>query len=126
MKRLDSYPVLNFPSSRCKPKDEQGTTKNFQYRKNVISFSPRLSIASVVKDVEVYGWNDRSKNEVKGKASLDKFSANSKVMKLLKKFIQNTKGLKPKKIEDKAITSDDEASQRAEVALKKSVNTLFS
>lgn len=108
-----------------KPKDEQETTKNFQYRKNVISFSPRLSMASVVKEVEVYGWNGRSKNGIKGKATLDKFSPNSEIMKLLKKFLENTKELKPKKIEDKAITSKDEASERAEIELKKAVNTFI-
>ena len=108
-----------------KPRDGGDARKTFQFRKDFISFSPRLSMASLVNQVVVSGWNEKQKESIKERVRLKDIAATSELVRFLEKFIEDSDGLEPKIIEDKALNSNDEAKKRAEVELKKAVNTFI-
>ena len=106
-----------------KPKDT-GIMKIYSFRKNFISFSPRLSMTSLIKEVVVTGW-DSKKNKIKEKVTLDDLSMDADVSALLNKFIAASEGDEPKKVEKKAVDSKEKAKQIAEAEMIKTLNTFI-
>ena len=51
-----------------KPKEDRGESFSLEWGKNLISFNPSMSLASVVTEVEVRGWDNRNKKEIIGSA----------------------------------------------------------
>lgn len=107
-----------------KPKDKKSEPppiKTFQYRQNFISFNPRLSTAALVKTVVVSGWNKNTKESIKVKMTLQDLGSGDEI-RALDKFITAAEGADPLIIEHKALQSEDEARDIAEVELKKALN----
>lgn len=104
-----------------KPGDGKKQVKTFQLGKNLISFSPRLSMASLVHKVEVTGWDVKAKKTIKETVKLEDVAKKNDTKALLKRFIRDSEGLEAEKIEDKALRSKEEARKKAEVALKKAL-----
>lgn len=102
-----------------KPKDKK-IIQTFEYKKSIISFSPRLTTASIPPAVVVSGWNENKKERVEGKASLGDVVKDASVSKYIKKFVSQAQGSKPKGFEaDVEVNSKEEAKRRAELELKK-------
>jgi uncharacterized protein len=107
------------------PKDHQEPMQTFQYEKNLVGFNPRLSMSTLINEVIVTGWNEKTKEAIKENVALSDVSRDQKMVGILKKFIESSDGLEPKKIEYKAIKSKEEAKKKGEVELKKSINTFI-
>ena len=108
-----------------KPKDDQDPVRTYQYRKNFVSFNPRLSLAALVYEVIVTGWDVKTKKSIKESVPLSEVVKDSETVGMLKKFIESAEGLDPKKIESKVLKSKEEAKKKGIVALRKSVNTFI-
>jgi phage protein D len=52
-----------------RPDDETTELLNFAWRKNLVSFTPRLSTSAQVSEVVVRGWNPTSKERIEGRAA---------------------------------------------------------
>jgi phage protein D len=104
-----------------KPKGGQEIIESFQFRRDFISFVPRLSTAPLVNEVVVCGWDKAKKKKIKASVKLSDVSMSSD-MGALAKLVKAAEGSEPKVIEDRAVRSEDEARSIAEVEIKKSLN----
>jgi hypothetical protein len=102
------------------PKEKE-IIKTFQFRKNFISFSPRLSMATLVLEVTVSGWNTQTKKSFKESIKLKDICSGSD-LKLLTKLIDASEGSEPKPIENKTVNSEVEAKAIGKVELMKANN----
>ncbi|MCK4734088.1 MAG: hypothetical protein KAT65_16670, partial [Methanophagales archaeon] len=109
------------------PRDTKkgGVVKTFQHGKNLISFTPRLSMASIVKEVVVYGWDEKTKDRLEDNATLSDITTDRDLKNLLEKFMKGSEDQKPKKLEDKALKTKEEVKKRAKVELKKAINNFI-
>ncbi|MBL0700410.1 MAG: phage late control D family protein [Desulfosarcina sp.] len=110
-----------------KPRDTKNnkkTVKTFQYRKNLISFSPRLSMASLISKVVVSGWNIETTKPIKVSLTLKDLGTGPDISSL-EKLIKASEGPEPQVVEDKAFSSEDEAKDIAKVELKKAINNFI-
>lgn len=105
-------------------KDDNKVIKNFQYRKNIISFSPRLSIAKLVKEVVVTGWNKDAKEPIKINFDLMSLGSNPDI-KALEDLIKKSEGKDPLVIEHKTFKTEDEAMDIAKVTLKNAMKNFI-
>nr|CBH39155.1 conserved hypothetical protein, DUF586 family [uncultured archaeon] len=105
-------------------KDDKKIVKTFRYRKNLISFSPRLSMATLVREVAVSGWNKKTKKPIKESLMLKDIGTGPDISSL-EKLIKASEGSEPLIIEHKAFSSVDEAKNTAEVELKKAINNFI-
>ena len=115
--------TLHFRKSK-ETKDDGNIVKTFQFRKNIISFSPRLSMAALVKEVVVTGWNKDTKKPIKVRLVLGSIGSGSDIVSL-EKLIKASEGSDPQVIEHKALSSEDEAMDIAKVALTKAINSFI-
>jgi phage protein D len=104
-----------------KPGDGKKQVKTFQLGQNLISFSPRLSMAPLVHEVEVTGWDVKAKKTIKETVKLEDVAKKNDTKTLLKRFIRDSEGLEAEKIENKPLRTKEEARKKAEVALKKAL-----
>jgi uncharacterized protein len=107
------------------PKDHQEPVQTFQYNKNLVGFNPRLSMAALIHEVIVTGWNENTKEAIKENVILSDVARDSRMAGMLKKFIKGSDGLEPKKIEYKALKSKEEAKKKGEIELKRNINTFI-
>ncbi len=47
-----------------KPADDKKGSKDFEFYKNILSFTPRLSTANIANEVRVTAWNERDKENI--------------------------------------------------------------
>lgn len=106
-----------------KPKEKDKAICSYKYQQNLISFSPRLTMANLVNEVIVTGHNEK-KEDIKESVKLMDI-VSSDLAKTIKKFIKATDGTDPKKVEYKALKSKEEARQKGIVVLKKALNTFI-
>jgi phage protein D len=91
------------------PKDNQSKSVSFRFRKNVISFSPRLSTTPTVNEVEVTAWNERSKKPIVATARISDIETSVGIPDF-DKLVEKSEGKKIKiKREGRAVKSEDEA-----------------
>lgn len=99
---------------------ENKKVQTYQYKKDLISFTPRLSTASIVTQVEVSGWNEKEKKGVEGKATLSDVTKDSSVKRIITKFVTGAQGNQPRKKEVKVqVDTAEEATKRAKFELTK-------
>jgi phage protein D len=107
-----------------KPRDKGGKSiRSYKFRQNMISFNPRLTMANLIDEVVVTGFNEK-KEKIRESVKLMDI-ASSKVANIVKKFIKATDGTDPKIVEYKALKSKDVARKKGEVVLKKTLNTFI-
>ena len=107
-----------------KPKDKKNEPppiKTFYYRRNFISFSPRLSTAALVNTVVVSGWNKSSKKSIKVKVTLQDIGSGDDI-RALDQLIKSAEGADPLIVEQKTLRSEDEARDIGLVKLKNAIN----
>jgi phage protein D len=110
-----------------KPQDTktgQTPVKTFEYGKNLVGFTPRLSTASLKQEVIVTD-SDHKAEQIKATATLDEMSLDSEVAKSLKKFLPNAQDETSCLIESQAVKSEAKAKQMAVVELKKILNNFI-
>lgn len=107
-----------------KPKDDKKPVKTFYYRKNFISFAPRLSTASLINEVCVTGYNAKTKKRIKESVKLTDICTGPDVG-FLTELIKVSEGLQPKKIEDIPLESEDKAKSIAEEKLKEALSNYY-
>lgn len=105
-------------------KDDGKLVGTFEYRKNFISFSPRLSTDSLVSSVTVHGANEENAEPIVGTAELGDLGIGDELS-LLGQLIESSEGSEPQVIEDETLNSEDEANDIARVALKKTINSFI-
>jgi phage protein D len=108
-----------------KPQDQSKAIMIFELDKNFVSFSPRLSVSTLVNEVIVTGWDVKTKKKIKESVTLTDVIKNSEMKKTIEKFIQSADGLDPKKVERKALESKEDAKKAGEVEIKKSLDTFI-
>lgn len=97
----------------------------FEFQKNLLGFNPRLSMASLVNKVEVSGWDEKAKKKIKESVTANEVTKSSDTADILKKFIKASEGTDPKIVETRSINTRDDAKKKAEVELKKSLNSFI-
>lgn len=108
------------------PADKGKKTASFEYRKNFISFTPRLTTALAVHEVTVIGWDEKSKKKIKATATLADIKSNLGIQDF-DKLLEDTKGRKTKKkIEGRVVKSKEDAKLLAIAELKRFNNGFIS
>jgi Bacteriophage probable baseplate hub protein len=108
-----------------KPKDESKAIASFEFEKNFISFTPRLSVSSLVNEVIVTGWDVKTKKKIKESVKLSDVISNLEMKSTIEKYIKSADGLDPKKVERKALESKEDAKKKGEVEIRKSLDTFI-
>ena len=105
-------------------KDDGQLVGTFEYRKNFISFSPRLSTDSLVSSVTVHGANEDDAEPITGTIGLGDLGSGAELSSL-RQLIAASEGSEPKRIESETLSSEDEAKDLAKRELKKTINTFI-
>lgn len=101
------------------PEDKGQKAASFEYRKNFISFSPRLTTAPAVHQVTVIGWDEKTKKKIKAVATLADIKSNLGVQDF-DKLLEDAGGKKTrKKIEGRVVKSKEDAKLLAAAELKR-------
>ena len=101
-----------------KEADKRTGIMDFEYYKNIISFSPRMSTANVVSEVRVTAWNEKNKETISETAGLDEICG-TKIQKLAD-MVKESQGTKVSvKVEGRVVRSREEAKSIALSELKK-------
>lgn len=102
-----------------KPRDDRGGAYTFEFRKNFLGFSPRMTTATVVSEVRVMGWDEKKKESFSEKATLDDIRSGVGV-KNLDKLVSNSQKRKTTvRLESRVAGSPEEARAIARSELKK-------
>lgn len=102
-----------------KPKDDHDANVSFEFHKNIISFSPRMSSASLVSEVKVTAWSEKEKKaiseviqlkDIESKVGIPDFSS----------IVEKAEGkLSTVKLEGRVVSSREEARAIALSELKR-------
>ena len=106
-------------------KDDRKIVRTFGYRKDFISFAPRLSTAALVSKVVVTGCNEEARERIEVTVKLEDIGTGDDISSL-EQLIKASEGSEPQVIEDETLNSVDEANDIARVALKKAINSFIS
>jgi len=103
-----------------KPEENKTPELVFELNNNIISFSPRLSTASVTKEVKVTAWSEKEKKEISETAGINDLKSSNGI----KNFEQivdqaNDKKEAQVKIEGRVVRSREEAKEIALSELKR-------
>ncbi|MDY9927096.1 hypothetical protein [Methanosarcina sp.] len=102
-----------------KPPDERKGIMDFEYYKNIISFSPRMSAANVVNEVRVIAWNEKNKETISETAELNEIKSSIGI-KGFADIVEESQGTRLSvKIEGRVVRSREEAKAIALSELKK-------
>lgn len=101
------------------PRDDESKKASFEFTKNIISFSPRLTTAPTVNEVKVTGWNKKSKKPIVATAKISDIKSNVGIPDF-EKIVEKSEGKKIKiKLEGRVVESEDEAKILAITELKR-------
>jgi len=101
------------------PKDDQAARMSFAFRENIISFTPRLSSAGAVNELQITAWNPRSKKPITASATIADIATQAG-MPELDKLIETSEGRKVTvRREGRAVESEDQAKALAIAELKR-------
>ncbi|WP_269849731.1 phage late control D family protein [Methanosarcina horonobensis] len=102
-----------------KPADERKGSTDFEYYKNIISFSPRMSAANLVNEVRVTAWNEKNKETISETAELDEIKSSIGIQGFAD-IVEESQGTRLSvKIEGRVVRSREEAKAIALSELKK-------
>lgn len=102
-----------------KPTDERKGSMDFEYYKNIISFSPRMSAANVVNEVRVTAWNEKNKETISETAELNEIKSSIGIQGFAD-VVEESQGTRVSvKIEGRVVRSREEAKAIALSELKK-------
>ncbi|MGB9940952.1 phage late control D family protein [Methanosarcina sp.] len=102
-----------------KPDDERRGSMDFQYYKNIISFTPRMSAANVVNEVRVTAWNEKDKERISETAELNEIKTSIGIPGFAD-IVEESQGTRLSvKIEGRVVRSREEAKAIALSELKK-------
>ena len=108
-----------------KPQDDKNKNDDtfiFQYRKNFISFSPRLTTAPTVNEVKVTGWSKKSKESITATANISDIKTSIGIPHF-EKIVEDSEGKKIEiKLEGRVVESEDDAKRLAVSELKRANN----
>ncbi|RLG23720.1 hypothetical protein DRN85_08845 [Methanosarcinales archaeon] len=105
-------------------KDDGKLVGTFEYRKNFLSFNPRLSTDALVESVTVHGANEDDAEPIVGTAELNDLGSGDEISSL-KQLVESSEGSEPKRIESETLSSEDEARDIAKRELKKAINSFI-
>jgi len=107
------------------PKDEQEGRIILEWGKSLIDFTPRLTLANQVGEVEIRGWNPAAKKEFIGSAKWENIS-DSGLSERAVQMVKSSPGAGTKKVAiDRAIHSQKQADDMAKAILKNITGTLI-
>jgi phage protein D len=102
-----------------KPKDNIKGEVTFEFRKNFISFNPRMTSAVMVNEVKVTAWDSNKKETISENASINDIKSSVSVPDL-DSIIEQSQGKKVKvKLEGRVVRSREEAKNLAIAELKR-------
>jgi len=102
-----------------KPADELKGSISFEYYKNIISFSPRMSAANVVNEIRVTAWNEKNKETISETAELNEIKSSIGIPGFAD-IVEESQGTRLSvKIEGRVVRSSEEAKAIALSELKK-------
>lgn len=102
-----------------KPADGRKGSMDFEYYKNVLSFSPRMSAANVVNEVRVTAWNEKNKETISETAELNEIKSIIGIQRFAD-IVEESQGTQISvKIEGRVVRSREEAKAIAISELKK-------
>lgn len=92
-----------------KPEDGKEPELSFELHNNIISFSPRMSVANVVNEVMVTAWSEKDKEEISEIAGINELKSSLGIQNF-EQIIEQAKETKVKvKVEGRAVRSREEA-----------------
>ena len=102
-----------------KPKDDHDTNVSFEFHKNIISFSPRMSSASLVSEVKVTAWSEKEKKAISEVAQLKDIESKVGIPDFSDIVEKAEEKLSTVKLEGRVVSSREEAKTIALSELKK-------
>jgi len=91
------------------PRDDESKKASFEFRKNIISFNPRLTTTPTVNEVKVTGWNKKSKKPIVATAKISEIKSSVGIPDF-EKIVERSEGKKIKiRLEGRVVESEDEA-----------------
>lgn len=101
------------------PKDNLPGTVTFEFRKNFINFTPRMSTAALVNEVKVTAWNSNEKKAISETASIADIKSGIGISDL-DNVVEQSHGKKVNiKLEGRVVNSSEEAKTLAKAELKR-------
>ncbi len=101
------------------PKDNLSGDISFEFRKNFISFSPRMSSSTLINEVKITAWNNKEKEGISETASINEIK-NSVGFPGFDTAVEESQGKKISvKLEGKIVQSKEEAKSLAIAELKR-------
>lgn len=92
---------------------------DFEYYKNIISFSPRMSTANVVNEVRVTAWDEKNKETISETAGLNEIKCGTNIQRFAG-IVEESQGTRVSvKVEGRVVRSREEAKSIALSELKK-------
>ncbi len=105
-----------------KPKDDKDGEISFEFRKNFISFNPRMATATLVNEVNVTAWNEKDKESISATAGISDIKSSVGIPNF-DSVIEKSNGKKiTVKLEGRVVRSKDEAKALAIAELKRRNN----
>ena len=101
------------------PRDIVPGTVTFEFRKNFINFSPRMTTAALVNDVKVTAWNNKDKKSISETASISDIKSSVGIPDF-DRIVEQSQGQKINvKLEGCVVNSNEEAKTLARAELKR-------
>ncbi|MCX9010209.1 MAG: hypothetical protein OIN66_03705 [Candidatus Methanoperedens sp.] len=102
-----------------KPKDDIPGAVTFEFRKNFINFSPRMTAATLVNEVHVTAWNEKDKESISESATINDIK-NSVGIPDFDSIVEKSQGKRVDvKLEGRNVRSKKEAKDLAKAELKR-------
>jgi phage protein D len=101
------------------PKDNKDGEITFEFRKNFLSFSPRMATANLVNKVRVTAWNEKEKKRISETATIKEIKSSVGIPEF-DSIVEQSQGKKTTvKVEGRVVRSTDEAKALAIAELKR-------
>lgn len=102
-----------------KPKDDHDANVSFEFHRNIISFSPRMSSASLVSEVKVTAWSEKEKKAISEVSQLKDIESKVGIPDFSDIVKKAEEKLSTVKLEGRVVRSREEAKAIALSELKK-------
>ena len=102
-----------------KPKDDHDANISFEFHKNIISFSPRMSSSSLVSEVRITAWSEKEKKAISEVVQLKDIETKVGIPDLSGIVEKAGEKLSAVKLEGRVVSSREEAKTIALSELKK-------